>query len=174
MLIEKYGVTLRRLEDETDIELVRQWRNSPEVNQFMFFRDHITPEMQKSWFERINNQMNYYFIIERKHEKIGLANLKGIDYATKKAETGIFIGEEKHRMDLAGVQATAALLDFGFEELKLASLHAHIVPDNIAAISFNKALGFKLKSTEEHLYELTKEDYDIKKIKIQKVLAKIE
>lgn len=173
MVIEKYGIRLRKLDNEADVEMVRQWRNSEEVKQYMFFKDYITPEMQKKWFAGIDNERNYYFIIEYQGEKIGLTNLKDVSLEDKKAEAGIFIVEEKYRTSLAGVQATAALLDFAFEELMLNDVQSHILPQNIAAISFNKGLGFKLKHPEEHLYQLTKEDYHIKKVKIQKVLSKI-
>jgi len=68
MELSKYGVKLHRLREE-DIELVRTWRNSPLIRQYMEFRDEITPEMQKEWFLSINNNENYYFIIEYQQKK---------------------------------------------------------------------------------------------------------
>jgi hypothetical protein len=61
VLISKYDVTLHRL-SKAKIELVRQWRNDPKISQYMIYREIITLEQQEKWFERINNDKNYYFI----------------------------------------------------------------------------------------------------------------
>ncbi|MDZ7743378.1 MAG: hypothetical protein U5Q03_16975 [Bacteroidota bacterium] len=47
MKLFKYGISLNRLKED-DIELVRKWRNSRKINQFMEYREEITPEMQKN------------------------------------------------------------------------------------------------------------------------------
>ena len=73
MKISKYGIDLVRLTEE-DIEMLRQWRNSPQIQQFMEYREEITAEMQKKWFDSINNVNNFYFIIHFEGQKIGLIN----------------------------------------------------------------------------------------------------
>ena len=78
MKFRKYGITLTRLRED-DIELVRKWRNSPGIQQYMEYREFITEEMQKKWFESINNLQNFYFIIEYENKKIGLINTSNID-----------------------------------------------------------------------------------------------
>ncbi len=60
MIIKGFAVTLSRLTID-DIELVRQWRNSETVRQFMEFREEITPEMQIKWFKSIDNEINNYY-----------------------------------------------------------------------------------------------------------------
>ena len=64
-------IILRRI-TEDDIELVRQWRNSDDVKQFMEFREYIDEEMQRDWFRQINNKTNLYFIIYAHREPIGM------------------------------------------------------------------------------------------------------
>ena len=85
MILEGYGVKLYRLTEEK-IELLRRWRNDPKIQQYMGYREHITSEMQKAWFERINNDNNYYFIIEYEGKEIGCINIKDIDYVKKTCE----------------------------------------------------------------------------------------
>ncbi len=68
MKLTKYGITLNRLRED-DIELLRQWRNSPQINQFMEYRGNITPEMQRDWFRSVDNFDNFYFIIEYQGEE---------------------------------------------------------------------------------------------------------
>ena len=46
LVIEGYGVKLKRLTHDK-IELLRQWRNDPKIQQYMIYREEITPEMQE-------------------------------------------------------------------------------------------------------------------------------
>ncbi len=160
--IEDYGVLLKRLTADK-IELVRQWRNSDEVRQFMEYREEITPEMQESWFARINNEHNYYFILVCQGKEIGVMNLKDIDYQHKEAEKGSLIWEQSMRGKGLGYRANLLLMDFAFEALGLERLIIHILQDNSASIRLNKQLGFELSPDQEHLdnqkYSLTREDY---------------
>jgi RimJ/RimL family protein N-acetyltransferase len=160
--ISKYGVTLKRLTIDK-IELVRNWRNDPKISQYMDFRDYITPEMQKKWFEKINNAFNYYFIIVYNHEEIGLINLRDVDFLGKCAEPGIFIYEDKYLVTDIGFRSALCNADFAFEMLKLNHLSGHIMANNKRALRFNKAFGYVLAEGEENKekqrYILTKERY---------------
>ena len=75
MEISNFDVSLELL-TEDKIEMVRQWRNDPKIQQYMEYRDEITPEMQVKWFKKLNNgKDNFYFIIKYKEEEIGLINV---------------------------------------------------------------------------------------------------
>lgn len=88
MKISNYDVSLELL-TENKIEMVRQWRNDPKIQQYMEYRETITPEMQKKWFDKLNNgKDNFYFILQYKGEDIGLINVKDIDYEKKLANQG--------------------------------------------------------------------------------------
>ena len=45
MFIKGKKVSLKLIQQE-DIELIRNWRNSKDVNQFLIFRGHISKEQQ--------------------------------------------------------------------------------------------------------------------------------
>lgn len=49
----------------SDIELVRHWRNSPEVSQYMYSDEQITTEQQKNWFNKIEHEdsSQYWMIV---------------------------------------------------------------------------------------------------------------
>lgn len=162
MIIEKYEVCLKRLTEDM-IELVCDWRNSPHVSQFMEYRKFITPEMQKSWFDKINNEENYYFIVEYNGDKVGLINIKDVDREKKFGEGGVFIANEKYLNSDISFRMALCINDFAFETLSLSYLIAHILKDNLRAIKYNKLLGYKLQPGQEEiynqLYRLTQEDY---------------
>ena len=159
---QKYGVTLKRL-DLNKIELVRNWRNDPKISQYMDFKDYITPEMQFNWFNKINNDNNYYFIVIYNNEEIGLVNIKDIDYTNKCGEPGIFIYEDHYLNTDIGFRCALANTDFAFEYLNLDYLFGHIMANNKRALRFNKAFGYMMdadqKEKEKQRHTLTKERY---------------
>jgi RimJ/RimL family protein N-acetyltransferase len=58
-----------------DIELIRGWRNSPEVSSYMYDESYISEDQQREWFTRINTDVNsMYWIIEYDNKKLGLAS----------------------------------------------------------------------------------------------------
>ncbi|MFZ2339345.1 MAG: GNAT family N-acetyltransferase [Bacteroidales bacterium] len=162
MTLSDYNITLVRLTID-QIEMVRNWRNDPKISRFMEFRDYITPEMQQKWFQKINNGNNYYFIIEYLEKKIGLINVRDIDFEKMEGEAGIFIYDEEWLNSTVSFQATLCLYDFCFGRLGLKRLIAHIMKDNKRAIKYNKIIGYKLEEDQEEivnqLYTLTSDDY---------------
>ncbi len=167
MKISKGNIVVRRLIYD-DIELVRNWRNSSHVNQFMEYRDFISTDMQEKWYKSVNNNHNMYFLIEYKKEKIGIINGKNIDWTKKTTEAGVFIANEKY---LNTEVPFLVVLIFG--ELALMALglttYAHVLKTNERAIRYNKFIGFKLSDGQEEidnqLYVMTKESY-LKKAKL--------
>lgn len=173
MKISKYDITLTRL-TEDKLEMVRNWRNDPKISQYMEFKDYITPEMQINWFHKINNDNNYYFIIEFDGKEIGLSNLRDIDYKKGVGEGGIFIYDDDYLNSTVSFQAILCLNDFGFENLNLKQMLAHIRQDNKRAIKYNLILGYVKQPGQEdilnQLYTLSADDYFKARNKIIKFL----
>jgi RimJ/RimL family protein N-acetyltransferase len=170
---DRYGIKLHRL-TVGKVELVRNWRNDPKISRFMFYKEYITPEMQLEWFNKINNDLNYYFIIEYNSEEIGLVNVKNVEKEKKCGEGGIFIYEEKYLNSDVPFRASFCYHDFAFEELKLDYLYGRIIPDNKRAVQFNKALGGDIEICEDGnsiLVTLTKENYYRQRNKYIRILV---
>jgi len=171
--IKKYGITLTRV-THNKIELLRNWRNDPKISQYMEYRDYITPEMQERWFEKINNDKNYFFIIEFDKKEIGLGNIKDIDYQKKCGEGGIYIYDDQYLNSDVSFRAALCGNDWFFEQLKMDYQIIHILKTNKRAIQYNTVLGFKLQACQENvenqLYHLTKENYYKKREFIRRLL----
>lgn len=150
MELVNYGIILRRLTKDK-IELVRQWRNDPKIQQYMEYREYITPEMQVAWFRRINNENNYYFIVIWDEKEIGLANLKDIDYENGICEPGLFIFDEQYWDSDVAIRAALCMNDFMWNTLNLKKAIIHVMSDNVRAINFNKFLGYKLLDVQENI-----------------------
>lgn len=161
--ITKYGVTLRPLTHDK-IEMVRQWRNHPKIQQYMEYREEITPEMQEQWYKKISsNGKDYYFLIEIDGKDIGCINIRDIDYEKKEGEPGIFIWDDDYLESDASYRSVFAMMDYVFDTLNLQKMVIHILNDNTRAIRFNTSYGYKLSEGQEGIYNqrytLEKEDY---------------
>ena len=135
-----YGVTLRRLTHDK-IEMLRQWRNDPKIQQFMVYREYITPEMQEKWFEKINNDNNFYFIIEYEGREVGMINIKDVDYEKKTGEPGIFLYDDSLWNSDVGMRVSLCFDEFIWDTLKLESTYCHVLAANKRAMQFNMLFG---------------------------------
>jgi len=174
MKVSKYGIDLVRLTEE-DIELVRSWRNSPQIRQFMEFKDEITPEMQKKWFDSVNNVNNFYFIILFEGQKIGLINSSNIDWDNITSDGGIFLWEEKYYETFVPVWASLIELETTFFIFNATESYIKTLNDNQRAIKLNTHLGYELINGQEEVYNqeylLTKDNFIRKSKKIRKAAA---
>lgn len=151
MKLSKYGIILRRLRLE-DIELVRQWRNSQQINQFMEYREHITPEMQLEWFLSVDNFENFYYIIEFEGKDIGLINSSKIEWDTVSSEGGIFLWDEKYYETFVPVWASLCLLETSYSILGAGKSYIKTLSDNERAKKLNTHLGYVLQPDQEEVY----------------------
>ena len=141
MIICKYGITISRLK-EKDIELVRQMRNSPEIQRNMYYRQHITKAMQKKWFKSINNKENGYFIIEYKGNKIGLIHGKDNNYQKRTSEGGIFIWDKTHIGTSVPALASLIMDDYTFIIINFNATYAKVLNENKTTIEYNRLMGY--------------------------------
>ena len=144
MRISNYGVELISMTD-SDLEMVRAWRNQPDVSGYMFFQEEITEERQKEWFDSLN-ESDVYLMIVNQGKKIGVINVKNIDWWKRTGEAGIFIGDLAYRNSPLSMQAIFAMMDAFFYEFRFKALKATVKSDNENAIDFNQQLGYKVLS----------------------------
>lgn len=171
IVLEGYGVTLRRLTHDK-IEMLRQWRNDPKIQQYMFYRDYITPEMQERWFAKMDKKCNFYFIIEYEGKEVGCVNIKDINWETKTGEPGIFIYDDEYLNGDVSIRASFVLTDFVFITLGLVLLKGHILPDNKRAVRFNKALGYSIFNAETNEWALNLGNYEKQTKSLREYLQK--
>ena len=175
MIIQKGDIRFIRLREE-DIELVRKWRNSPEITQYMEFRDFISEDMQQEWFESIDTIYNLYFIIEYKGEKVGLINGKNINWEEMSMEAGVFYWKKDLYDTEVPIIATLIFGDLGVIAGGLTT-YAHILRSNSRAIRFNKMIGFDVcedqENVENQLYKMTRESYLQRSRKLRKAFYNV-
>ena len=170
--LDQYGITLKRITEE-DIELIRNKRNTPAIRARMSYRKKISSAEQKLWFQSINNQLNYYFLIKIDFKPIGVINCKEVNIVDQYGEGGIFIWDENYVGTPYPTFASLILLDFIFNELCIGNLSfARILSSNSGAQRYNKMLGYVKMPRQENIdnqwYVLTKETFNKKSILLKK------
>jgi RimJ/RimL family protein N-acetyltransferase len=162
MIISKYGINLVRVHKE-HIEMIRTWRNDPKIRDHMFFKSEITAQMQRNWFNSVNNDQNFYFMVCPATEPIGLISISSIDYEHNKAFAGLFIYDDNYLGTDIPVRSSLCLLDVFFTYTSIETLYAKVRDSNIVADHYNTSLGFerikKIELGQGYEYGLEKPNY---------------
>jgi len=174
MELNGYGIRLKRL-TKYDIEMLRLWRNSKEVNQYMEFKGHISIEMQKKWFASLDIKKDFYFIIYENDYPVGLTEIKNI--YDNRGNLGIFIADQDSlKIPMLSYKVIFTMIDFSFNELGLSTIEASILKSNPRAIRFNESFGFSRKAGQEEvenqLYILNENRYSLQSEKIKKIIKR--
>lgn len=177
MQIIDYDIELTTLKED-NLNLIREWRNMDHIRFYMEYDKEISMQEQVNWFNNLLVTNNLYFVINVKSKSIGLIHLKDINWNTKEAEAGIFIGDKEYLNTNTSILATITINDFAFNVLQLRKLKAKIKNDNQKAISFNLALGY-LRNLENKnnsnfsYYVLLQSDYNNNLLKLRNTLEKM-
>jgi len=139
----------------TDIEFLRQTRNSYVGKNIFQLDRQISPSEQSQWFRNLDVNLNHYFLItDYDLKKIGYTSLNLDSNTTKgnkKAEIGIFIMENVAN-PFAALHSKMLTLLYGFEDLKLSEIIAVFHPSNKKAIKFNEFFGFTFSEIQSNGY----------------------
>jgi len=136
---------------EDDLEMVRCWRNSPDVRRYMFTAHEIDPAEHRSWFERLcKDAAQRWFIYEDEARlacgvvsftlpRPGSSALWGF-YAAPDAPPG------------TGTRIGLAALDHAFMESGWHKLSGLAMAENSASVRLHEKLGFCIEGRlrEEH------------------------
>ena len=130
---------------ESDIELLRVWRNNTKLSRYLTPVGEITPEMQMEWFHRNREDPNIItFVVDetdKLHRMVGSASL--YDFAGTTAEVGkTMIGDDEARGKSLGFYSELMAVYVGFEKLGLERIIARIHEDNQASMKRSRRLGY--------------------------------
>lgn len=154
---------------KSDTDNIIKWRNNPNVLEHFIYQEKLTEKEHLNWLRtQVKNKKVYQFIIHDNEDSkdIGSVYLRDIDYKNKKAEFGIFIGEDSARGKGMGTLATKKILEFAFKKLKLNKIFLRVFAKNLNAIASYKKNGF----IQEGLF---KEDVIIKDTKTDLIFMAI-
>ena len=128
-----------------DCEEYVEWRNSSFVSKNFIIQKKYTIEQQTNWINTIVNskEVEQFIIVDKvSGEKIGSVYLINIELINKKAEFGIFLKSEVFSGKGFGKEATALIIKYGFELLKLNKIYLRVFANNVSAIKLYIKSGF--------------------------------
>jgi RimJ/RimL family protein N-acetyltransferase len=138
-------VILRALERE-DIERCYRWMNDPNIVRTLKSRYPIAFTSEAEWLESAMHPSNTerHFAIERKDDRshIGNASIHDIDWVSRVAGFGLFIGEPSAWNRGYGTDAIQTLVRFAFDEMNLVKLRIHVFDYNEKAKHLLLGHGF--------------------------------
>src|SRR5688572_25045437 len=144
-LIAGEQTILRALEPD-DLERCYRWMNDPEIVRTLKHRYPIAFHSEAEWLERAVNPpfTERHFAVERRDDRthIGNASIHDIDWVSRAAGFGLFIGEPSAWNKGFGSDAIRAVVRFAFEEMNLQKLRINVFDDNERAKHVLLANGF--------------------------------
>ena len=122
--------------------MVRRMRNRPEIVARMHAQEFITPSMQETWFQSIDNNRNYFFIIFFQGNSVGLIQGKNVDFRDRCCEGGIYLWCNRALAQGVGAKASVCFVDVAFSVFGMNWISAKVRRDNPYAYRHNQTLGY--------------------------------
>lgn len=145
MAYKDLTVTLRPIED-ADTPMIVKWRNQDFVRKNFFYRGPFTEEVHTNWLRtKVDTGQVAQFIILLGDSPVGSIYLRDIDTWNKKAEYGLYIGEEAALHQGVGTRAGQLILDYGFGVLGLNKIYLRLMASNVAAQKSYLKVGFHME-----------------------------
>ncbi len=136
-------IFLRMMEEE-DTELIVRWRNEDFVRRNFIYQKPFTVEGHLNWVKTMvkTGKVVQFIICTKEERPVGSVYLRDIDKEHRKAEYGIFIGEEDALGCGYGTQAAKLMLWYAFEKLGLHKLMLRVLAGNDRAKKSYEKAGF--------------------------------
>lgn len=132
--------TLRPLQ-ETDLAMVRRWRNHPDVRSYMYTQHEISAAEHSAWFKRSQtNPLRHLLVAEQEGQPFGFVNIELANADAKRAEWGFYLAPEA--LQGSGQALGLAALSYAFGTLALHKLCGEALASNQRSRRFHERLGF--------------------------------
>lgn len=150
---------LRKMK-ESDLRLVRDWRNAPEVNRYMFSQHEITQKEHQNWFDiSQNNPMLHLNVYEENGVIKGFLQLQNKVPEANVYEWGFYISPDAPRG--TGANMTKLALKKVFEDMRGKKLFAKVLAFNERSKSLHEKLGFAQEGVLREQHYLNGKYYDV-------------
>ncbi|MGI4886768.1 MAG: UDP-4-amino-4,6-dideoxy-N-acetyl-beta-L-altrosamine N-acetyltransferase [Janthinobacterium lividum] len=138
-----------------DLELVRTWRNSEAVAQYMYTSAPVSAEQQQAWFARVRaDASKEYWVIVHQGRPVGVANLYAINPDFRSCYWAFYLGDPDLRGSGLGARVEYAVLEHVFEERKLNKLLCEVFVSNDKVVALHEKFGFRREAYfRQHVYK---------------------
>lgn len=131
---------LRSISD-AELDLVRQWRNSPSVRRNMYTRHEISAEEHKGWWQRTRQRADQqYWMYERQGTPLGVVAFTAIDPVNENSCWAFYASPNAPRGTGSLMEILA--LDHAFSDMGMYKLYCEVLAFNTAVIKLHQKFGF--------------------------------
>jgi RimJ/RimL family protein N-acetyltransferase len=155
-----------RAPERGDIPTFVRWFNDADVLRNLEMAAPMSQAAEEGWFDRIlptQGTTNHHLVICLRSDgrPIGTIGLHEIDRINGTAQFGIAIGEKSEWGKGYGTDATRAICDFGFGELRLERIGLHVYAGNDGAMRAYEKAGFTREATLRRAHFTRGEHVDV-------------
>lgn len=130
---------------ENDIEILRAWKNNHK--QFFFYKNEITVEEQKAWFQALEKRPNDHMMIIQDDEKqIGCIGIRFLDGMAD--IYNVILGDKTYKGKHVMTNALYAVVSFSNLIYPNIPIIVKVLCDN-PAINWYQKIGFQITETCE-------------------------
>lgn len=150
---------LRTIHDE-EIELMRIWRNSPEVRSKMYTQHEISEEEHRDWWKKtVKGSDSQYFMFENHSTPLGIVGFSRIDRANSNCFWAFYASPKAPQG--TGSQMEYLALDYIFYTLRLHKVSCEVLAFNVPVIRLHHKFGFVTEGVFRQHYKNANQFIDV-------------
>lgn len=150
---------------ESEVELMRQWRNTPSIRKNMYTRQEIGETEHLAWWERLKQREDQrYFMYESQGEPLGVVAFVSIDPLSSNASWAFYASPDAPRG--TGSRMEFLALDYAFTDLCLHKLYCEVLAFNEAVIRLHEKFGFSVEGVFREHHKVDQAYVDIYRLGI--------
>lgn len=154
--------TICRKIKEDDLEMIMNWRMSPDITKYMNTDPHLTLEGQKKWFEKINeNPDEFHWVLETENTPVGVISLSNWDKSANIIYTGVYIAVKEKRSFKLIADIQMNFYEVCFDVLGVNKIGQEVLGNNIAVVKINERLGMHREGILRQAIKKGNEYYDL-------------
>lgn len=154
---------------EDDLEMIMNWRMSPEVTKYMNTDPVLTIEDQRRWFSSLHDdETSEYWLIVVDGTPAGVINLTDIDKDNRITSWAYYIGEKQCRFMLLAVSLEMSLYNYVFNVMNFDEVYADVFSLNKAVIRLHEICGCHVEREEKGKVVKNGIAYDVSRVSIKK------
>lgn len=137
----------------SDLEMILEWRNNPEVRSKMYTNHIITWSEHQRWFKKTSKDpTKKHFIYEEGGLPLGVVAFENIDIKNKRASWLFYSGDLSRRG--LGRRMEYCALQYAFDNLGLHKLYCEVIAFNTPVLNLHLKFGFIIEGIlKDHYFD---------------------
>jgi len=150
---------------EKDLEIMRSWRNHPEISSKMYTRHEISADEHRSWWARTAERCDQeYYIYECYGAPLGVVSFTQIDLINKNCFWAFYAKPSSPRG--TGSRMEFLALQHAFGTLQLHKISCEVLAFNEPVIRLHKKFGFQVEGVFRSHHKVNAQYADIVRLAI--------